>query len=45
MLGTSTLRSIVVEQPRTLAELQTIPGIGPEKLDKYGASILQAMGA
>ena len=42
VLGTSALRSIVVEQPRTLAELQTIPGVGIEKIDKYGSSILKA---
>jgi ATP-dependent DNA helicase RecQ len=43
VLGTSTLRTIVVEHPRTLAQLQSIAGIGPEKIDKYGPSILQAM--
>ena len=43
VLGTSTLRTIVVEHPRTLAQLQSIPGIGVEKIDKYGPSILQAM--
>jgi ATP-dependent DNA helicase RecQ len=41
VLGTSTLRSIVMERPRTLKQLQGIQGIGPEKLDRFGASILE----
>ena len=41
VLGTSALRSIVLTRPRTLAQLQSIHGIGLEKADKYGASILQ----
>ena len=41
VLGTSTLRSIVLERPRTLQQLLTINGIGQEKLDKFGASILE----
>jgi ATP-dependent DNA helicase RecQ len=41
VLGTSTLRSIVLERPRTLKQLQGIQGIGPEKLDRFGASILE----
>jgi len=40
VLGSSTLRSIVLQRPRTLEQLQAISGIGPEKLDKYGAGIL-----
>ena len=40
VLGTTTLRSIVVSRPRTLAELKGISGIDPEKLDKFGPSIL-----
>jgi ATP-dependent DNA helicase RecQ len=42
VLGTSALRSIVLTRPKTIAQLQSIHGIGPEKADKYGASILQA---
>jgi ATP-dependent DNA helicase RecQ len=42
VLGTSALRSIVLNRPRTIAQLQSIHGIGPEKAGKYGASILQA---
>jgi ATP-dependent DNA helicase RecQ len=41
VLGSSTLRSIVLERPRTLAKLQKITGVGLEKIDKYGAGILQ----
>ncbi len=40
VFGTSTLRSIVLDHPRTLPQLSAIPGIGPDKLDKYGPSIL-----
>ncbi len=42
ILGTTTLRSIVTAPPSTLEELATIPGIDPEKLKKYGQSILEA---
>jgi len=42
VLGSSTLRSIVLTQPRTLAQLQTISGIGPEKAQRYGPGILEA---
>jgi ATP-dependent DNA helicase RecQ len=41
VLGSSALRSIVLERPRTLAQLQKINGIGLEKVEKYGAGILQ----
>jgi len=40
VLGSSTLRSIVLLRPRTIAQLQTIAGIGPDKAEKIGASIL-----
>jgi ATP-dependent DNA helicase RecQ len=41
VLGTSTLRTIVLERPKTLKQLQGIQGIGQEKLEKFGASILE----
>ena len=41
VLGTTALRSIVLERPQTLSQLQGIQGIGPEKLQKFGASILE----
>ena len=43
VLGTSALRSIVVQQPKTLAQLGGVQGIGQEKLDRFGASILQVL--
>ena len=45
VLGSSALRSIVLLQPRTLSQLQTISGLGAEKIDKYGAGILSVCGA
>jgi ATP-dependent DNA helicase RecQ len=41
VLGTSTLRSIVLAHPRTLTQLRGINGIGPEKLDRFGPAILE----
>lgn len=41
VLGTTTLRSIVLERPRTLQQLEGIQGLGQEKLDRFGASILE----
>jgi ATP-dependent DNA helicase RecQ len=40
VLGSSTLRSIVLLRPKSLTQLQTISGIGPEKTEKFGAAIL-----
>ena len=40
VLGSSTLRSIVLLRPNSLAQLQSISGIGPEKTEKIGAAIL-----
>jgi ATP-dependent DNA helicase RecQ len=40
VFGTATLRSVVLQHPRTLDELRAITGIGPEKLEKYGLGIL-----
>ncbi len=39
----TTLAAIVERSPRSLAELARVPGIGPAKLDKYGAEILEAV--
>jgi ATP-dependent DNA helicase RecQ len=41
VLGSSTLRSIVLQRPKTVAQLQAITGIGPDKAEKFGASILE----
>ena len=35
-----TLAELVAREPRTLAELATVPGIGPAKLERYGAELL-----
>ena len=45
VLGSSTLRSIVLNRPRTLAQLQAITGIGPDKAEKFGASIVELCNA
>ena len=45
VLGSSALRSIVLIRPRTLTQLQTIAGIGPDKAQKFGASILELCSA
>ena len=36
----STLRAIAKAAPRSVPELERIPGIGPQKLDRYGSKIL-----
>ncbi len=41
ILGTTALRSIVLLRPSTLSHLASIPGLGPDKLDRFGTSILQ----
>jgi ATP-dependent DNA helicase RecQ len=40
VLGTTALHSIVLQRPKTLAQLTTIAGIDRDKLDKFGAHIL-----
>lgn len=45
VLGTTALRSIVLSRPRTLSQLQALGGIDREKLDKFGAEILQLCNA
>lgn len=35
-----TLAVIVERNPRSLTELARVPGIGPAKLDKYGAEVV-----
>jgi ATP-dependent DNA helicase RecQ len=41
VLGSSTLRSIILARPRNLAQLRVIAGFCPEKVEKYGASICE----
>jgi ATP-dependent DNA helicase RecQ len=43
VLGTTALRSLVIERPKTLKELMGIQGIGQEKVDRYGAGILEVL--
>jgi len=40
VLGTSTLRNIAIQRPRTLSELKMIDGISLEKIEKFGPSII-----
>jgi DNA helicase-2/ATP-dependent DNA helicase PcrA len=39
----STLEQIAERRPRTLAELAAVPGIGPTKLQRYGAEVLETL--
>jgi superfamily II DNA helicase RecQ len=32
-------------QPKTIAELSSIPGVGPAKLERYGPDVLAALAA
>jgi DNA helicase-2/ATP-dependent DNA helicase PcrA len=41
----STLAEIAGRRPRDLSELSTVPGIGPAKLDRYGADVLSVVAA
>ena len=41
VLGSSTLRSIVLSRPQTLSQLKTVTGINPEKAEKYGPAIIE----
>jgi DNA helicase-2/ATP-dependent DNA helicase PcrA len=39
----STLQEIAIREPRTLQDLSSIPGIGPQKLERYGGDVLQVL--
>ena len=41
----STLEAIAERGPRTIAELASIPGVGPTKLERYGQEVLAALAA
>jgi len=45
VLGSSTLREIVLIRPRTIAQLQSISGIGRDKAERFGTSILDICSA
>jgi ATP-dependent DNA helicase RecQ len=42
VLASTTLRSIVLARPQTLAQLKNINGLGVDKIEKFGPGILQA---
>jgi DNA helicase-2/ATP-dependent DNA helicase PcrA len=39
----ATLAEIAERQPRTLAELALVPGVGPAKVERYGEDVLAAL--
>jgi DNA helicase-2/ATP-dependent DNA helicase PcrA len=41
----TTLAEIADRQPRTLAELALVPGVGPTKLERYGEEVLRVLAA
>jgi DNA helicase-2/ATP-dependent DNA helicase PcrA len=41
----STLAEIAGRRPRDLGELGAVPGVGPTKLERYGAEVLAVVGA
>jgi ATP-dependent DNA helicase RecQ len=41
VLASTTLRSIVLARPQNLTQLKTIPGLGLEKIEKFGPNILE----
>jgi ATP-dependent DNA helicase RecQ len=41
VLASTTLRSIVLARPQTLAQLKSVHGLGLEKAERFGPGILQ----
>jgi DNA helicase II / ATP-dependent DNA helicase PcrA len=41
----STLAEIAARRPKTIAELSSVPGVGPTKLERYGRDVLEALEA
>jgi ATP-dependent DNA helicase RecQ len=39
----STLRQIAEVRPATLAELERVPGMGTQKVERFGAAFLEAI--
>ncbi|HZE29528.1 MAG TPA: UvrD-helicase domain-containing protein, partial [Gaiellaceae bacterium] len=39
----STLAEIAARRPRSIAELASVPGVGPAKLERYGRDVLDAL--
>jgi ATP-dependent DNA helicase RecQ len=40
----TTLAEIAQRRPSTIAELASVPGVGPTKLERYGQEVLTALG-
>jgi superfamily II DNA helicase RecQ len=41
----TTLAEIAARRPRDLGELGAVPGVGPTKLERYGAEVLEVLAA
>ena len=41
----STLRAMALARPRSLHDMEELPGMGTSKLDRYGAAFLKAIAA
>jgi DNA helicase-2/ATP-dependent DNA helicase PcrA len=39
----TTLAEIAARRPKTIAELSAVPGVGPAKLERYGAEVLERL--
>lgn len=39
------LKAMAILQPTTMSELEKVPGVGPAKLDEYGADLLRIVGS
>jgi ATP-dependent DNA helicase RecQ len=39
----TTLEEIAARRPASLAELAAVPGVGPSKLERYGADVLAVL--
>jgi hypothetical protein len=44
VLAERTIRALAARRPRTLEELELVPGIGPAKIARYGRAILEVLG-
>ncbi len=43
IFGNKTLKAIAILRPQTLAALENVPGVGPAKLEAYGADLLRVI--
>jgi len=39
----STLAALAAASPRTVADLAEVPGVGPAKLERYGAELFELL--